>query len=186
MKNNYLTALCVALIFISCSKTEDPLIPTVNEKSESAILNKKSGKEIKGTLTYNYTEAFDLSCSTCGSGSFSGGNYYGSGNLSHLGKITSKTKACIALIMAGGNLAGVHIDNQCCSFVAPNGDELYLTNDPYDLYMNSSGIAVGTCQFYFAGGTGKYKDAKGYFKGSVKNDLMKRTFTVDISGTLDY
>ena len=42
MKKRYLLVLCVAVIFASCNKTEDVLIPATVKNTESAVLNKKS------------------------------------------------------------------------------------------------------------------------------------------------
>lgn len=155
-------------------------------ESPKGLLNKKSDyKEIKGSLTYNASTAFDMTCYACDEGTFSGGNYAGSGNLSHLGNTSSQTKACVSFIFSGENVIGVKIDNQCCTFIAPNGDKIYTTNDPYELYFNQYGVAEGTCKFYFAGGTGKYQNAEGSFDGKVKNPL-NGSFTVDISGSLSY
>lgn len=184
MKKNYLLALIVTLIFASCSKEEDPIVSSGSEQNQSEVLNKKSSyKEIEGKLTYNATTAFDLSCYSC-NGSDRSGNFYGTGNLEHLGKISSKTKACVSLIFGQNGPIGVHVYNQCCTFTAPNGDDLTLTTDGYDLYFNQSGVAVGTCKFEFAGGTGKYKKSSGSFKGKVLN--YGTYFTVDLEGKLSY
>lgn len=186
MKSNYLLALLVALVFVSCSK-EETLVPVgaSSTQNESGVLNKKDGyKEIEGKLTYNWTDAFDLSCNTCEDYDGSS-NFLGSGNLEHLGKVSSKTKACVKLIISEGHFIGLHIYNQCCTFTAPNGDELKLTTDGYNLYWNANYTAfVGTCKFYFAGGTGKYKNASGSFTGDVVNS--DNSFTVDLEGKLSY
>lgn len=42
MKKNYLLAMIVALIFTSCSKTEDLIIPATGNQTESGVLNKKA------------------------------------------------------------------------------------------------------------------------------------------------
>jgi len=186
MSKIYLTTLCVALLLVSCNKQDDPQILISAKSPSSELLNKKDGsKDIKGKLTYNFTTDFDLSCSTCGNGYISTGNYSGSGELTHLGNLKSATKACYTYIFDQSNVIGLHIENQCAYFTAPNGDILYLTNDPYDLYFNSTGYATGTCNFYFAGGTGKYQNAQGSFAGYVENNLQG-TFTVDIKGKLKY
>lgn len=186
MKNNYLLALLVALVFVSCSK-EETLVPVgaSSTQNESGVLNKKDGyKEIEGTLTYNATNAFDLTCYDC-DGSDGSQNFLGSGNLEHLGKVTSRTKACVTLLFSGEHFIGLHIYNQCCTFTAPNGDVLNLTTDGYNLYWNSTYTAfVGTCKFNFAGGTGKYKNAAGSFTGNVVN--ADNSFTVDLEGKLSY
>ena len=113
-------------------------------------------------LTDKATTAFDMNCYTCNDGSFKG-NYYGTVELEHPGKVGPQTKACASYIMSGHAPIGIHSYNQCCNFIAPNGDEITLTTDGYDLYSNQSGVAVGQCKFNFSGGTGKYKNASGSF-----------------------
>ena len=147
MKKNYLLAMLVALIFLSCNKTDDQVTALAAEQNKSGVLNKKSGyKEIEGVLTYKATTAFDMNCYTCNEGSFTG-NFYGTGELEHLGTIGSQTKACASYIMSGNAPIGIHIYNQCCNFIAPNGDEIILTTKGYDLYFNQSGVAIGQCNF---------------------------------------
>lgn len=191
MKNNYLLALLVALIFVSCSKTEDVLVPVgaQNTQNESGVLNKKSNskksKEIEGKLTYKRGE-FDVDCGDhWNEGYFNDGSYLGQGELEGFGKVSSKTKAWATFISGNQGPVGVHIGYQCCSFFDSNGDELILTTKGYDLYFNSYGIAVGKCKFDFAGGTGKFENAKGNFKGYVENPLQGE-FTVDLEGKLSY
>jgi len=186
MKNIYISTLCAVLLLVSCSKKDDPQLLISTEAPTSEVLNKKDcSKEIKGKLTYNFTTEFDMPGSNCGEAYISTGNYSGSGQLSVLGNLTSATKACYSYIFNQTNVIGIHIENQSAYFTAPNGDILYLTNDPYDLYFNSTGYATGTCNFYFAGGTGKYENAKGSFLGYVENNLQG-TFTVDVKGRLNY
>lgn len=190
MKNNFLLALLVALVFVSCSK-EETLVPVgaSSPQNESGVLNKKEGyKEIAGTLTYNRATDFDINCGDHWTeGYFNDGSYLGQGELDGLGKTTSKTKAWVNMIYVSGNPypVGVHVGYQCCSFFANSGDELFLTTDGYDLYFNSQGVATGECKFYFAGGTGKYKDASGSFTGYVENPL-NGSFTVKLEGKLSY
>lgn len=188
MKKNFFLAMLVALIFVSCSKTDDPFIP-VNEstnQNETGVLNKKDYHEISGKLTYKSSTAFDLDCGDHWSeGYFTDGNYLGQGELKSLGNTKSKTKAWVNFIYGSAGPIGVHIGYQCLSFTAPNGDDLYLSTDGYNLYFNSTGSAVGTCEFAFAGGTGKYTNATGSFKGDVVNPLTG-SFTVDLTGKLSY
>lgn len=186
MKNIYLTTLCVTLFLAACSKKDDPkLIISTQTKSSSSLNKKDNSKSIQGKLTYNFTPDMELSCTSCGTNYISTGSYSGKGDLTHLGTVMSATKACYTYIFNGSNVVGLHIENQCAYFKAPNGDELYLSNDPYDLYFNSTGYATGNCNFYFAGGTGKYQNATGSFTGYVENNLQG-TFTVDIKGNLKY
>lgn len=187
MKNKLLLLFIAALFFASCSRTDDPLLLN-DDGNQSEKLYKKDSegkKEIKGSLTYYYTSP---ASNSCGSGLTSTGNYTGTGNLSHLGKVVSTTVGCYgALLDESYNWIGVNIvAGQTTSFKMPNGDLIYLSNDPYDLYLIAYGVASGTAKFYFNGGTGKYANAQGSFTCDVVNYLFEGKFTVDLNGTLKY
>jgi len=188
MKTKILLLLCLAFFFNACQKTDAPLTPPVatSQTEPTDVAKKEKCKDIEGTLDYAITTDFDLECFDCGAPFFDGGNYFGKGKLKHLGKTTSKTTVCLGLLFdENSNVIGVHVENQCCSFFV-DGDEIFLTNDPYDLYINpNTGKAEGTVEFDFAGGTGKYKHAEGSFTGDVVNDLQG-AFTADIKGKISY
>lgn len=183
-----------AIVLASCSKNANELLPSntlsASETEEGALKkddcgdNDNDGKPFKGSLIYHYTESFNLPCS-CGTLT-DAGNYYGTGNLTHLGKSTSKIKPCISLIFSGSTPIGVHVGQECGSFVAANGDEIYTNVAPYNMYFNSTGGASGNLKVTFAGGTGKFKKAKGSFYGYTTNDGMG-TVTLDVlSGSINY
>jgi len=187
MKTKILILFCLALLINSCSKTDAPLAPVTSNQTEVTDAAKKDkSKEIEGTFYYQATTDFDLTCFDCEAPYFDGGNYFGEGKIKHLGKTTSKTTVCLGFIFDQNyNVKGVHVANQCCSLFA-DGEEIYLTNDPYDLYINpNTGMAEGTVRFDFAGGTGKYRRASGYFIGEVVNDLQG-SFTAVIKGKISY
>lgn len=184
MKKNYLLAMIVALIFTSCSKTEDLLIPATGNQTESGVLNKKSKViEVEGTLTYK-SITDNVSCGDhWNEGYYDGGSYLAKGELEGLGKLTSTSMAWINFPSA----STIHVGYVCSSFKLSEskGNEIFLETDPYDLTFNSYGAAVGKCKVYFAGGTGKYKYASGSFKGYVENPL-NGSFTLKLEGELSY
>ena len=188
MKNKLLLLFIAALFFASCSKTDDPLLVNNGDDSQTGLLYKKDSegaKEIKGTLTYNYTSP---SNNSCGENLYSTGNYTGTGNLSLLGNVTSETVGCYGVLLDESyNWIGVGIQgSQTTSFKMPNGDKIYLSNDPYNLYFIDNGVVSGTAKFYFNGGTGKYTNAQGSFTCDVVNYLIQGKFTVDLKGNLKY
>lgn len=183
MKLFYISALSAAILLSGCSKNEE--LPVTVQQSSNVMHKTNGSKDLKGFLTYYFTTDYDVQCTDCVTGSVSTGNYLGSGALTHLGKVSSGTRACYTYIFSGSQVVGLHIENQCASFKAPNGDLLYLSNDPYDLYFNQNGTATGTCRFYFDGGTGKYEHAAGSFTGAVVNNLQGK-FTVDLKGKISY
>ncbi len=184
--------MCAAIIFASCSKSANELLPTnvatADETSEEGALKQScgenGGRAFKGSLIYHYTESFNLPCN-CGTLT-DAGNYYGTGKLAHLGNSTSKIKPCISLIFSGSAPIGVHVGQECGSFVAANGDEVYTNVAPYDMYFNSTGGAAGVLQVTFAGGTGKFINATGKFTGYTTNDGMGTVTLQVLSGNIKY
>ncbi|NUM31135.1 MAG: hypothetical protein HUU47_02285 [Bacteroidetes bacterium] len=189
MKNKLLLVLLAALFFASCSRTDEQVsLNNDNEGNSSELFYKKgckNYKEIKGILTYNYSSA---ASNSCGEGYTSTGNYTGSGKVSHLGKVTSTTVGCYGAILDESyNWIGVNIlGGQETTFKMPNGDLIYLSNDPYELYFIDNGVVSGEAKFYFNGGTGKYSNAQGSFTCDVVNYLFEGKFTVDLEGYLKY
>ena len=187
-----LTIMCAAFVLASCNKSSNEITPfnTVSaEDAENGALKRgncdnDNWQPFKGSLVYHYTESFNLPCN-CGNFA-DAGNFFGNGKMTHLGKTTSKIKPCISLIFSGSNPIGVHVGQECGSFVAANGDELYTTVAPYDMYFNSTGGAAGTLQVTFAGGTGKFKKAKGSFTGYTTNDGMGAVTLDVLSGKIHY
>ncbi len=185
MKKRYLLVLCVAVIFASCNKTEDVLIPATVNNTESAVLNKKSKViEVEGTLTYKKSSADNVSCGDHWSeGYITDGSYLATGELEGLGDLTSQSKAWVNF----PSNSTIHVGYVCSSFKPKkgNGDEIYLETEAYNLSFNSYGVAVGKCKVNFAGGTGKYQYATGSFKGKVENPL-NGSFTIKLEGELSY
>ena len=185
MKKSYLLVLLVALIFTSCSKTEDVLIPATGNKAESGVLNKKSKViEFEGTLTFKKSNTDNVSCGDHWSENYvTDGSYLAKGKLEGLGNVTSPSKAWVNF--PGGGT--IHVGYVCSSFQLSEGtgNEIFLTTNGYDLHFVSSTLAVGNCNFNIAGGTGKYKYATGSFTGYVENPL-NGSFTLKLEGELSY
>ena len=188
MKTKLFLLACLSIALYSCTKNEAP-VTGQNSSSEfqTPQFAKQKPKSIRGTLNYKATNSFDLDCSDCQSPYFNGGNYFGQGELSHLGKISSKTEVCIGLIFdENGQIIGVHVENQCSSFITPDKELIYLSNQPYDLYINPvTGKAEGEVYYDFAGGTGKFAQSQGTVLAKVVNDLQGN-FTAVIEGNLYY
>lgn len=185
MKKNYLLAMIVALIFTSCSKTEDLIIPATGNQTESGVLNKKSKViEVEGTLTYKKSSSDNVSCGDHWSeGYVTDGSYLATGKLEGLGNLTSPSKAWVNF--PGGGT--IHVGYVCSSFKLSEGkgNEIFLTIDSYDLGFVSSTLAVGNCNINIAGGTGKYQYATGSLTGYVENPL-NGSFTLKLEGEVSY
>jgi hypothetical protein len=192
-----LTIAIAAFVFVGCSKKEDilpaPIVTSETDLTDDSRLKRSNddddnncneGRPFKGSIVYKYTEAFNLPCN-CGTFS-DAGNYFGNGVFTHLGKTTSKIKPCISMIFSGSTPIGVHVGQECGFFQSANGDILNCVTLPYDMYFVSTGGLTGYVTVNFSGGTGKFKKAKGSFKGYTTNDGMG-TVTLDvIKGSIDY
>jgi hypothetical protein len=60
-----------------------------------------------------------------------------------------------------------------------------MSAHPYDLTINSDGIAVGSATADITGGTGRFVNATGSFTTQEANNLQG-TITTDFDGTINY
>ncbi len=184
MRRKLLLGASIAILFAACSKVDTTVTPSAaNFNSEASAKKDSEGKPFKGALTLTIDMENDLSCD-CGNFA-SAGTYSGSGNLSHLGNSKAYIKPCIAPIFSGNALVGYHVGVQCGYFVAANGDIVNCDVQPYDLMFTATG-GVGNVTVKFAGGTGRFKNAKGTFTGYTTNDGMGNVTFTNINGKIDY
>lgn len=173
--------LGAVLFAASCSKT-DNLIPAADQQAKQEQPAMKQGpKPFSGSMVYQVSTAFDLTCNCDPTTTNFYYNLLGSGTLSHLGLSTSKIKPCITLTSYG-----FHVANECGSFVAANGDELYTTVSPYDLNFNPSTGFSGTLHVTFAGGTGRFTTATGSFDATLSIDFSNVATLIVTSGAINY
>lgn len=180
--NKHLMLLAAALVMlVSCSKLETTVEPTMATES-GVVAKKKKPVPFQGQLTYAFTAEYDLPCD-CGD-FYPVGTFYGTGNLSHFGNVTSHIKPCVSPIIEGGNYIGDHVGVECAYFTAANGDTVYCYTYPYDILFTPAG-AVGVATVDFVGGTGRFKNATGSFTGTVTVMGATATFS-NISGSIQY
>lgn len=180
MKKTLLFLMSGALLVTACTKG------TNENTSKNAVVKTaaRQASPFTGSITYHFAPDIDLPCD-CGS-YYPAGNFYGTGNLNHLGMSSSKIKPCLSPIITDAGHVGDHVGVECASFVAANGDELYLYTHPYDL-MYSGPFAVGTCTADFVGGTGRFASATGSFTGTVTVHAATGTATLtEVNGTINY
>jgi hypothetical protein len=186
MKKQLLLIACAASLIASCSKPKNEKFP-VNEAATTTAANAaaRSASPFTGSITYHFSTAFDLPCD-CGA-FYPGGNFEGTGNFSHLGASSSRIKPCLAPIIVEGAQVGNHVGVECASFVAANGDELYLHTHPYDLMFVGPATAMGVCTADMVGGTGRFASATGSFTGTVTVYFATGTATLaGVTGTIAY
>ncbi len=193
MKNKLLIAACALAFATSCNKATNTAIPTANNANtvesadlQSTAMSKSSGRPFKGSLSYSINTSLGLSCN-CGAMA-TVGDFEGTGTVTHVGLLKAKNKTCVAPIIVSGNYVGNHVVVQCASFVAANGDEIYCNIPAYDLYFTANGVATGTLEAEFTGGTGRFAGATGSFAGTMTVPLSNPGLAVlsNINGTINY
>ena len=181
-----------AMIASSCRKTSETITPSqplrgaaVAASEPSGSMAKNGGKPFKGNVTLTLNNALSLPCN-CGS-LIDVGNFEGSGNITHMGKMSLSNKTCAAPIIVSGNHVGNRITVTCGTFTAANGDIINVNIPPYDIMFTNT-AAVGTLNAEFNGGTGRFTDASGSFTATVTiaySNPNTVLFT-NINGALDY
>jgi hypothetical protein len=185
MKNKVLLAVVALLIIASCRKANNIMGTEDGSNVPTNSANKSHAVPFKGTMTYMLNNTLNLPCN-CGT-SFAVGDFDGSGNVTHMGLLKSKNKTCASPIMVGPTQIGNHITVQCGSFIAANGDEIYVNISPYDLLFGNTS-AVGSLSAEFTGGTGRFVNATGSFTGTITlNYATPNIITLtNINGSIDY
>ena len=177
MKYSMVLIALTVLSFSACRKETGVQPAGVTSETVPALM-KKGPKPFKGTMVYEPTTTFNLPCN-CGS-FIDFGTLTGTGNLTHLGLTTSDIKPCIVF-----TATGFHVGVECGSFVAANGDQLYTTVNPYDLYYTPAGF-TGTLHVDFNGGTGKFSGATGGFDATLQIDFSNIATLHITSGSINY
>lgn len=183
MKNQLLLIVMIAVLAASCQKSDNGMSLSQDPQSGSALKN--NGVPFKGAMLYTQSTTLNLPCN-CGAMS-TVGNFDGQGNITHFGLLKSKNKTCASPIMAGSIQIGNHIVIECGSFVAANGDEIYVNIAPYDIYFGNT-AASGTMSAEFAGGTGRFANATGSFTGTITVPYSNPNTVslTNINGTINY
>jgi hypothetical protein len=162
MKTKFIALTIVTLFLFACQMDsyESPL----DNDSQTTIFD-KFGSDGNFNVSVPFKADFsvwnhsDFTDVTCGAPPFFNFTMKGSGNITHLGKMTTIMKFCID--SSTGHYTGVD-----GIFVAANGDELYFVV-PEGWVIPNEGDNSSYYQsrfdnpLYFTGGTGRFKDATG-------------------------
>jgi hypothetical protein len=170
------------VICFSCNKAEEG-ITSVNQQSVTRTPQFKSvtPTPFNGTITYQASQT-SLNCNCVNSGP--GMTLEGTGNLTHLGLITSTIQPCI--VPDANNPLLLHVVSECATLFAANGAELYTTTGAYDITINpANGTMSGSIPVVITGGTGRFAGAQGGFTGSLFVDAAGVS-TLTINGSIHY
>ncbi len=185
MKSKLVIMAFALLSVAACRKSTNMVANTEVPSMTSNSAAKGTSVPFKGAMTYTLNPNLNLPCN-CGA-LITVGDFEGVGNVTHMGLLKSKYKTCASPIMAGSIMIGNHVVIQCGSFTAANGDEVYVNIAPYDL-MFGQATATGLVNAEFNGGTGRFTNATGGFKGVITlnyNNPNVVTLT-NIDGTINY
>jgi hypothetical protein len=115
-----------------------------------------------------------------GNGNFVGAEPTGSGNATHLGMFTNTGKVSFTPDASNPNIlypsgGGV--------FTAANGDKLnfVIINGALDLTTG-----IGTGDFAFTGGTGRFANAAGQVSGVIEQNIVTGAYELTMVGNIDY
>ncbi|MBL7681975.1 MAG: hypothetical protein JNK00_01345 [Flavipsychrobacter sp.] len=194
MKNKLLTIALIASVVAGCTKSANNNIvspdtnKTVSDNTElpDGAASKSTARPFKGSLSYQINTSLNLPCNCGPMGTI--GDFEGQGTVTHMGLLRAKNKTCVAPIIVNGNYVGNRIVAQCASFIAANGDEIYCNIPAYDLYFTANGLATGTLEAEFTGGTGRFVNATGNFSGTMTVPLSNPGVATlsNINGTIGY
>ncbi len=194
MKKKLLIIALVAATAMGCNKAANNhgIAPSAeatlaaSDVMPEGAAGKSTARPFKGSLTYNLNTSLGLPCN-CGS-LIPLGDFEGAGTVTHMGLLKAKNKTCVAPIIVSGNYVGNRITVECASFVAANGDQIFCNIPPYDLYFTAQGVATGTLEAEFTGGTGRFVNATGSFTGTMTVPLSNTNTAVlsNINGTIGY
>jgi len=181
MKNIIFFATILLFSLSACEKDGDLIIEDAaleqtklyTNSDAKARGNNPKERPFKGTLFFDHLGDYE-DCLTCPytPTSYPFGDFRkfeGEGHLTHLGNTIAESMSCFTLIFDEGfNVLGFTIKEQCNTFIAANGDELYSYQDEYDALWNPEcGCFYGETIGHFDGGTGRFDGAGGEFFGQV-------------------
>lgn len=106
----------------------------------------------------------------------------GTGNISHLGRVTTDVTHCSFLNPDGTGSFGPGTE----TYTAPNGDVLNVTHQG-TFYVSSDGpFSYLTFTWQVTGGTGRFAHATGGGEGAGVSDLVAGTTSVTFWGSIAY
>lgn len=115
-----------------------------------------------------------------GNGNLVGAEPSGSGNATHLGMFTNTGRVMFTPDASNPNI--VH-PNGGGVFTAANGDKLnfIIVSGALDLTTG-----IGTGDFEFTGGTGRFANATGRTSGVVQQNVITGAYELTLVGNIDY
>ena len=115
-----------------------------------------------------------------GNGNVVGAEPTGSGNATHLGMFTNTGKVSFA--PDASNPAIVHPSGGGV-FTAADGDKLnfIIVSGALDLTTG-----IGTGDFEFTGGTGRFANATGHTSGVIQQNVLTGAYELTLVGNIDY
>jgi hypothetical protein len=175
MKWKFLTTIFAITIIVSGCVKEDNLI--VDQSKDTAAYKKL--RPFKGNLISFPSDSSELACDC---GEIEPLFISGTGNASHMGRISSDGVSCAEPLPNGFSIDG------CVSLVAANGDKIFTDVDPYDLLIDMECFCRLTGETYatITGGTGRFTNASGFIDIVVELNIETNEFKVDFTGGIDY
>ena len=190
-----LMALALVVLF-GCAKENPAELTQAND----TVINGEAGlrgnnpkeRPFSGTLVFDEDGDFE-DCLTCPYvpyappfGDFR--KFLGHGNLTHLGNSTAESMPCYTYIFNEDfDVIGFTIHEQCNTYIAANGDEVYSSTNEYDSYYNPAcNCFYGEATGDFAGGTGRFLNASGSSTAQVSQDANTGVTTAIIDGVIVY
>ena len=147
-------------LLISCSKSDDmlPIDDPLGSNLKSAV-NKSVTVSVPFKADFSVWDHSDYTDLSCGGFPVFFLTMVGEGNITHLGKMTTRMTFCCNV------MTGYYYDTEC-TFVAANGDELYALIPEGQIIPNDEdNSAYYQTKFndliIFTGGTGRFEGASG-------------------------
>ena len=115
-----------------------------------------------------------------GNGNVVGAEPTGSGNATHLGTFTNTGK--VTFTPDASNPTSLHPSGEGV-FTAANGDKLnfIITGGALDVTTG-----IGTGDFEFTGGTGRFANATGHTSAVVEQNFVTGAYEITLVGNIDY
>jgi hypothetical protein len=170
----------------SCQKNSNDL-PMSDETLSADHKSSQQARPFKGSIDYVVDTEIDLTCE-CSDPLVIGNYFLGTGNITHMGNVTSESIPCVEYILNGENIVGYSVESQCATFVAANGDELFTTVDPYVMMLDLNCFCSfsGPYTTTITGGTGRFENASGSAGGTVYQSLETGVVSITIDGEIYY
>lgn len=175
--------LSSTVLLWSCTKELDTMDPNPElNNSEAFKKGEPKTKYLKGTI--HYSALSTLPTCSCDPNTLQGPLFSGSGNISHLGLISTEVNSCV---VPNVDFSEINVVSSCLTMVAANGDELFLEQEPYLLKLDvNTGLHQGLSVTNILGGTGRFKDVSGTIYGEVSQDLINEVVTSEMTGEIHW